>query len=72
VLDEKARGAVVDELRLAFASGRPALGEELLARALSDGLPWDVVTRAVAEGVAHHYGTRLPPEKQVPDAVASP
>jgi hypothetical protein len=50
---------MIGELRRAFASGRSVAGEALLAEALAAGLPWDVVTRAVAEGVAHHYGTRV-------------
>ena len=56
-MDDNAQPAMIRELRRAFARGHSAAAEELLARALAAGHPWDVVTRAVAEGVAHHYGT---------------
>ncbi len=63
MMDEMARNTIVDDLRLAFADGRSAAGEELLAQALTDGMPWDVVTRAVAEGVAHCHNARLSAEE---------
>ena len=63
-MDDVAHRTMLHELRLAFASGRAAAGEELLAQALNSGLPWDLVTRAVAEGVAHCYGTRLLSEEE--------
>ena len=69
-MDEKAQPPTIDELRRAFASGRSAAGEELLAQALDAGLPWDVVTRAVAEGVAHHYGTRRLSDEELGGTVA--
>ena len=54
-------GRVLDEIRAAFASGKSADGEALLARALEAGLPWDVVTRAVADGVAVRFSTPIRP-----------
>jgi hypothetical protein len=59
LLDEKSPNAVAEELRLAFAAGRNVDGETLLARALEAGLPWDVLTRAVADGVARAYRARV-------------
>jgi hypothetical protein len=53
---------MVDEIRSAFASGKSATGEELLLAALEAGMPWDVATRAVAEGVASHFARPLPPD----------
>jgi hypothetical protein len=53
-------GPLLDAIRHAFASGRSADGEELFASALDAGVPWDLATRAVAEGVAHHHRTRRP------------
>ena len=52
-------GPLLDQIRRAFATGRQATGEDLLTSALDAGVPWDLATRAVAEGVAHHYNTRL-------------
>lgn len=52
-------GPLLDQIRSAFATGRPATGEDLFSSALEAGVPWDLATRAVAEGVAHHYNTRL-------------
>ena len=54
-------GRVLDEIRAAFASGKSADGEALLALALEAGLPWDVVTRAVADGVAVRFSTPIRP-----------
>ena len=54
-------GRMLEEIRGAFASGKSAEGEALLAQALEAGLPWDVVTRAVAEGVAIRFSTPLRP-----------
>lgn len=62
-MDDRTQRAMLDELRSAFAGGRAAAGEELLAEALGAGLAWDVVTRAVAEGVAQRYSTRLLPKE---------
>lgn len=60
--DERAQTVAVNAIRRAFASGQPAAGETLLEQALSDGVAWDVATRAVAEGVAQHYRSRNPQE----------
>ncbi len=62
-MDDVTQRTMLDDLLLAFASGRTAAGEELLTQALTAGLPWDVVTRVVAEGVSRRYGTRLLPEE---------
>ena len=45
--------AMVDAIRHAFAAGEAAAGEDLLAEALDAEVPWDLATRAAAEGVAH-------------------
>ena len=50
--DLRSHNAVVIAIRDAYARGDPAVGEDLLSRALDGGLPWDVATRAAAEGVA--------------------
>ena len=63
MLDDRSHKTLTDELRQAFASGRTAAGEQLLVQALSAGLPWDVATRAVAEGVAHCHNTRPRPDQ---------
>ena len=65
----EAQARMIEELREAFASGRSAAGEELLARALEAGLPWDVVTRAVADGVTRRYDPRRRPEDLVERSV---
>jgi hypothetical protein len=54
--------ACLDAIERAFASGRSAAGEELLAAALDAGLPWEAVTRAVADGVTARYATARPVE----------
>jgi hypothetical protein len=54
---------MIDEIRSAFASGNSATGEELLLAALEAGMPWDVATRAVAEGVASHFGRPVPSDR---------
>jgi hypothetical protein len=64
VSDERAQTVAVNAIRRAFASGQPAAGEALLEQALSDGVAWDVATRAVADGVAQHYRSRNPREEQ--------
>lgn len=51
------RWTLVEQLRAAFASGRAAEGEQLLIAALDAGVPWDVASRAVAEGMAKRYGS---------------
>jgi hypothetical protein len=58
-------GPLLDAIRQAFSSGRSAAGEELFASALDAGVPWDLATRAVAEGVTHHYRAR--PRDRSPD-----
>jgi hypothetical protein len=59
-------GALVEAIKHAFASGETASGEELLATALETGLPWDVATRAAADGIARRYGApRTPPGPRV-------
>jgi len=63
VADGRADGRVLEEIRRAFASGKSADGEALLAQALEAGLPWDAVTRAVAEGVAVRFS---PPARAGP------
>ena len=45
---------IVEQLRLAFAEGQRATGEQLFMAALDAGLAWDLATRAVAEGEASH------------------
>ena len=55
-----AQRAMVDSIRCAFAAGDCAAGEKLFASALEAELPWDEATRAVAEGVAHRFGTSPP------------
>ena len=54
--------ACLGAIERAFAIGRSAAGEELLARALDAGLPWEAVTRAVADGVTAHYAAARPVE----------
>jgi hypothetical protein len=59
-------GPLLEAIRQAFASGRPAAGEELFTSALDAGVPWDLATRAVAEGVAHQARARRPdPDRAV-------
>ena len=53
--DSGTHGGMTEAIRQAFASGRSADGEDLLAAALEAGVPWDVATRAVAEGVARRF-----------------
>jgi hypothetical protein len=66
MMDGEATQTVADELRAAFAAGRSVDGEQLLARALEAGLPWDLLTRAVADGVTRHYRSdQLPAEQLV-------
>jgi hypothetical protein len=61
VADGMDDGRLLEEIREAFAGGKSADGEALLAQALEAGLPWDVVTRAVAEGVAVRFSTPARP-----------
>lgn len=56
-MQEQTQFELIDELRGAFATARTELGERLLAAALESGVPWDVATRAVAEGVAARFGS---------------
>jgi Glycosyl hydrolases family 2, TIM barrel domain len=45
------------QLRAAFAEGLTVEGAEALLRARDTGLDWETATRAVAEGLAAHYGS---------------
>lgn len=63
---------LIEQIRAAFASGRAAEGEHLLIMALDAGVPWDVASRAVAEGVTERYGSAGAPAdgRAEPDLVA--
>ena len=47
--------AMLHRVRDAFAAGESGEAEDLLATALENGMPWDAVTRAAAEGVARRH-----------------
>ncbi len=54
---EAERLTVLEAMIDAFADGRRAQGEELLIRALDEGLPWDVVTGAAARSALRRFET---------------
>jgi hypothetical protein len=62
---------LVEEIRAAFASARTAQGEHLLLEALESGVPWDVATRAVAEGVIARFDSSEPGTAQSAAALRS-
>jgi hypothetical protein len=55
MLDVRSYDVVAAAIRDAFARGEPAVGEELFANALDGGMPWDLATRAAAQGVASRF-----------------
>jgi hypothetical protein len=48
--------ALTSELRQDFGRGLSRQAAETLVRAHERGLAWDVLARAVADGLAQHYG----------------
>jgi hypothetical protein len=48
--------SLLDAIAHAYADGDAPLGENLLARALDDDLPWDVVCAAAARGISQRFG----------------
>ena len=54
------------QLRAAFAGGITTASAEALLRARDTGLDWETATRAVADGLAEHYGScsNSPPIRQ--------
>jgi hypothetical protein len=63
MLESSSYGVLAAAIRDAFARGEPALGEVLFADALDDGMPWDLATRAAAQGVASRYNPALSPDQ---------
>ena len=57
MLDVRSYDVVAAAIRDAFARGEPAVGEELFANALDGGMPWDLATRAAAQGVVSRFNT---------------
>ena len=53
--------ALADALREDFGRGLSDHAAEALTRARAAGLPWPVVTKAVADGLAQHHATRSLP-----------
>jgi hypothetical protein len=58
MLDVRSYDLVAAAIRDAFARGEAAVGEELFVNALDGGLPWDLATRAAAQGVVSCFNSR--------------
>ena len=52
------RGALLNALAEAYASGDAPRGESLLTHALDAGIPWDEVTAAAANGMWRRFEGR--------------
>jgi hypothetical protein len=63
-------GTNLDQVRTAFADGISPRSAALLLRARDEGQGWEAVTRAVAVGLADHYGTgTVEPARTTPKRV---